>query len=210
MTQDSANSARTERLLELAGAGQSQAVDELLARHRPYLQQFVGLRFDPLLRRRADPSDVVQEAQIEAARRLAEYLQQPEMPFRLWLRQIACDRLVMLRRRHLGAARRSVHRDVALPEQSSVALARQLLARGATPSEQVARRELARRVHQALTRLPEADRDMLLMRNFEGLSNQEAAQVLRISPTAASQRYGRALLRLRNVMIGTGLSGAQP
>jgi RNA polymerase sigma-70 factor (ECF subfamily) len=207
MTQAGANSAETQRLLDLARTGRTGAVDELLARHRPYLRQFVDLRFDPQLRRRGDPSDVVQEAQIEAARRLAEYLRGPAIPFRLWLRQIASDRLVMLRRRHLGAARRSLLRDVALPERSSLALAQQLLAPGPPPSEQLARRELARRVRQALADLPQADRDMLLMRNFEGLSNQEAAQVLQISPAAASQRYGRALLRLRNLMVGTGLSG---
>jgi RNA polymerase sigma-70 factor (ECF subfamily) len=210
MTRAGADSAETQRLLELVGAGQDQAVDELLARHRPYLHRFVGLRFDPPLRQRADPSDVVQEAQIEAARRLTEYLRRPEMPFRLWLRQIAYDRLLMLRRRHVGAARRSLQRDVALPERSSLALAQQLLAPGPTPSEQLARRELALRVRQALARLPQADREMLLMRNFEGLSNQEVAQVLRVHPAAASQRYGRALLRLRNLMVDAGFSGAQP
>jgi RNA polymerase sigma-70 factor (ECF subfamily) len=210
MTQAGADSSETQRLLELAAAGQVRAVDELLSRHRPYLHRFVGLRFDPSLRRRADPSDVVQEAQIEAARRLAEYLRRPDMPFRLWLRQIAHDRLVMLRRRHQGAARRSLQRDVTLPEQSSLALAQQLLAPGPTPSEQLGQRELARRVREALDRLPPADRDMLLMRNFEGLSNQEVAQVLQINPAAASQRYGRALLRLRNLMVDAGFSGAQP
>jgi RNA polymerase sigma-70 factor (ECF subfamily) len=205
MAQTGADSTETRRLLGQAQAGEPVAVDQLLARHRPYLRQFIGLRLDPQLRARVDPSDVVQEAQLEAVRRLDGYLQRPEMPFRLWLRQIAYDRLLMLRRRHVGAGRRSVQRDVALPDRSSIQLAQQLLARGSSPSEQFARRELARRVRQALAQLNEQDRDILLMRNFEGLSNQEAAQVLQIHPAAASQRYGRALLRLRSVLLADAL-----
>jgi RNA polymerase sigma-70 factor (ECF subfamily) len=210
MAQSAADSTETERLLRQAQAGQAEAVGQLLARHRPYLRRLVGLRLDPQLRPRVDPSDVVQEAQIEAVRRLDGYLRRPEIPFRLWLRQITYDRLLMLRRRHVGAARRAVRRDVALPDESSAALARQLLASGSAPGEQLARRELARRVRQALDRLAEADRDILLMRNFEELSNQEVAQVLGINPAAASQRYGRALLRLRNVLLESGFSGGQP
>jgi RNA polymerase sigma-70 factor, ECF subfamily len=204
------DSAETLRLLQEIRVGQPGALDRLLARHRPYLRQLVGLRLDAPLRARVDPSDVVQEAQIEAVRRLANYLEQPAMPFRLWLRQIAHDRLLMVRRKHLGAACRTAARDVALPDRSSVALARQLLAPGSTPSEQLSRRELTHRVHQALAELPDPDREVLLMRNFEGLSNQEVAQVLRINPGAASQRYGRALLRLRQILLAGGAAEAHP
>jgi RNA polymerase sigma-70 factor (ECF subfamily) len=204
-----ADSSHTRGLLDEVRAGRAAAVDQLLSRHRAYLRQLVALRIDPQLRARDDPSDVVQEAQLEAARRLKGYLQNPELPFRLWLRQITYDRLLMLRRRHVEAARRSVQRDVALPDGSSLALAQQLLAPGSSPSERLARRELARRVRQAMTRLAEADRDILLLRNFEGLSNQEVAQLLGIALTAASQRYGRALLRLRNFLIDGGFSEAR-
>jgi RNA polymerase sigma-70 factor (ECF subfamily) len=210
MTQPVADSSETQRLLQLAQEGDAEAVEQLLARHRPYLCQLVGLRLDPGLRARVDPSDVVQEAQMEAARRLDQYLQRPPLPFRLWLRQIAYDRLVMLRRRHVGAARRTTRRDVALPEQSSAALAAQLLAAASTPSERLARRELARRVRLALDQLEENDREVLLLRNFEGLSNQEVAQVQQITPAAASQRYGRALLRLRALLLDHGITGDSP
>jgi RNA polymerase sigma-70 factor (ECF subfamily) len=210
MAEPDADSAETRRLLEQAQAGQAGAVDQLLTRHRPYLRQLVRLRLDPQVRARVDPSDVVQEAQMEAVRRLGGYLRRPEIPFRLWLRQITYDRLLMLRRRHIGAARRAVGREVALPDRSSLALAQQLLASASTPSEQLARRELARRVRQALDRLDDADREVLLMRNFEGLSNQEVARLLHLQPAAASQRYGRALLRLRNLLVEGGLSGEQP
>jgi RNA polymerase sigma-70 factor (ECF subfamily) len=131
------------------------------------------------------------------------YLQDPAIPFRLWLRRIANDRLVMLRRRHLGAARRTVKRDVPLPDEVAQ-LVRPLIDPRPGAGEQLARRELDRRVRQALARLGEADREALLLRNIEGLSNQETAQVLGIEPAAASQRYGRAILRLRNLLTAEG------
>jgi RNA polymerase sigma-70 factor (ECF subfamily) len=210
MTSDPGDSATTQRLLGQARAGDAAAREQLFARHRGYLERLVELRLDPRLRGRLDPSDVVQEAQLEANRRLDSYLEAPALPFRLWLRQITYDRLLMLRRFHLHAARRAVGREVALPERSSVLLGQRLLGGVPTPSEQLSRQELARRVRQALGRLSEADREVLLMRNFEGLSNQEIARALGLQPATASQRYGRALLRLRKLLVEEGLSGSLP
>ncbi len=198
--------ADTLRLLERVRAGERGAADLLLDRHRPYLKQFVELRLDARLRPRVDPSDVVQEAHLEAARRLDEFVKRPPMPFRLWLRQLASDRLLMLRRYHVGAARRAVGREVALPERSSLLFAERLLAAGSTPSQRVAREELARRVRQAVDELPEADREVLLMRTFEGLSFDEVACVLRIDPAAARKRHGRAILRLHKALVAEGPS----
>jgi RNA polymerase sigma-70 factor (ECF subfamily) len=199
------DSAETQRLLQQVRAGDPQALDQLFARHRPYLSQLVELRLDPKLRQRVDPSDVVQEAQLEATRRLEGYLRQPVMPFRLWLRQLAQDRIGMLRRYHLGAARRAVGREVALPDRSSLMLAQQFLARGATPSQQLDQQELARRVRQAVGQLPEADQEVLLMRTFEGLSFEEVGYMLQIDPAAARKRHGRALLRLGKILADGGL-----
>jgi RNA polymerase sigma-70 factor (ECF subfamily) len=204
------NSGETERLLQQVRGGEHLAIDQLLARHRPELRRLVQLRLDPKLRPRLDPSDVVQEAQLEALRRMEDYLQEPPMAFRLWLRQITYDRLLMVRRQHVRAERRTVERDVALPDQSSLMLAQQLLAGGSSPSEQLAKRELIRRVHRAVAELAESDRDILLMRNFEGLTNQEVSQLLGINLAAASQRYGRALLRLRKILLDQGLGRDQP
>jgi RNA polymerase sigma-70 factor (ECF subfamily) len=187
-------------LLEQARAGAADAVNRLLERHRDYVRRFVELRLDPHLRVRVDPSDVVQEAQIEAVRRLDGYLDEAPMPFRLWLRQIAQDRLLMLGRHHRGAQRRAVTREIAWPDESSLAFAQQLLASAPSPSARLAASELAHRVQQAVAQLPEADREIVLLRNFEGLSNQEVAHLLGIQPAAASQRYGRALLRLRKLL----------
>jgi RNA polymerase sigma-70 factor (ECF subfamily) len=209
MTEMASDSTETQRLLEQSRAGSAAAINHLLERHRRYVYRFVELRLDPKLRGRVDPSDVVQEAQMEAIRRLDNYLGNAPMPFRLWLRQIAHDRLLMLRRHHRGARRRTVTREAAWPEESSLAFARQLLASGTSPSARLAASELAQRVQQAVTQLPEADREIVLLRNFEGLSNQEVAQLLEITPATASQRYGRALMRLRTLLADT-LPGGQP
>ena len=206
MARRPAEAEETLCLLRNALDGDQQAFDQLFARYRAYLHQVVELRLDANLRRRVDASDIVQEAQLEAARRLAHYLERPHIPLRLWLRQIAYDRVLKMRRRHMQTKRRSMRRELPLPERSSVQLARQLLAGGTTPTQHVVRSELGRRVRQAVAKLPEGDREILLMRNFEGLSNQDVAGVLGIEPAAASKRYGRALLRLRTCLAGSGLT----
>src|SRR5581483_8360236 len=144
MDELASDSEQTRRLLQKVCAGDQRALSRLLERHRSYLRQMVELRLDPRIRARVDPSDVVQEAQLEATRRLQDDPQPPPMPFRLWLRQLASDRLLMLRRYHLGAARRSVQREVALPERSSLQLFGQFLASGTSPSQHLDRREQAR------------------------------------------------------------------
>jgi RNA polymerase sigma-70 factor (ECF subfamily) len=209
MDQPAPDSVNTQRLLEQVHAGDRQALDRLFAQHRPYLHQLVELRLDPKLRQRVDPSDVVQETHLEAVRRLASYLEQPALPFRLWLRQLAYDRLLLAHRRHVKAACRAVGEEVALPERSSLLLAQQLLAGGSTPSQQLAQEELARRVRQAVAQLPETDREILLMRTFEGLSFEEVGYLLAIDPAAARKRHGRALLRLHTVLSEGGLTESQ-
>lgn len=200
MDESASDSEETRRLLEQVCDGDRRALSGLLERHRPYLLQMVQLRLDPRVRARVDPSDVVQEAQLEAVRRLQDDRKTPPMPFRLWLRQLASDRLLMLRRYHVGAARRSVQREVALPEESSLQLLQQLLASGSSPSQHLDRREQARRVRDAVARLPDTDRELLLMRTFEGLSFAEVAYVLRLDVASARKRYGRALLRLHKLL----------
>lgn len=192
--------AETLRLLEEVRCGDRRALDRLLTGHRTYLRTAVELHVDRRLRARLDPSDVVQEAQLEAARRIDDYLRRQPMPFHIWLRQTAYQNLLRMRRQHVEAERRSVTRELPLPDGSSATLARQLLGAGPTPNEQLVEEELARRLRQAVAELPETDREILLMRNFERLSNQEAAQVLGLEPAAASRRYGRAILRLRKVL----------
>jgi RNA polymerase sigma-70 factor (ECF subfamily) len=203
------DSAQTRTLLERARAGDRQAFEDLFARHRPYLRQLVELRLDPRLRPRVDPSDVVQEAHIEAFRRLGTYLEERPMPFRLWLRQIAHDRTLKAWRYHRGTARRALGREVPLPERSSLVLARRLLAGGSSPGRALDRGDLARRLRQAMAQLPEADREVILMRHFEGLSNQEVGCLLGLEPGTVSKRHGRALLRLHRILFASGITESE-
>jgi RNA polymerase sigma-70 factor (ECF subfamily) len=193
-------------LLERAGAGDAAAVDALLARHREGVRRFIDLRLDPALRGRLDASDVLQEAQLEVARRLPDYLRRRPMPFRAWVCRTAHQSLLRLRRHHADAACRAVGREGRLPEQSSALLARRLQGHGPTPSQEVLRAERLERLQATLAGLPEADREVILLRTFEGLSNQEAAQVLGLEPDAASKRYARALVRLQKALAEAGLT----
>ena len=203
------DSAETEILLGQMRSGNPEAFEQLCTRHRPGLKQFIELRLDARMRARVDASDVVQETQMEVFHRLSDFLQRLPMPFRLWLRKTAYERLLKIQRYHIEVAGRTVRREVALPDHSSLQLAQQLLAPSSTPSQHLDKREVMRRVRQALARLSEPDREILLMRNTEGLSNQEAAQVLGIEPATASQRFGRALLRLRKLLMEGGLMESQ-
>lgn len=202
------DSKETSNLLNEARLGQP-AFDRLFTRHRDALRMSVSLRFDPALRARLDPSDVVQDTQMEAFRRLPEYLERQPMPFHVWLRKMAHERLIMMRRKHLGAACRAVGSELPLPEQSSVMLAKNLLANEQSPSHQVEAAELAQRVRIALSQLPDHDREILLMRTFEMLAYDDIACVLEIEPATARKRYGRALLRLHGLLAAEGITGSK-
>jgi RNA polymerase sigma-70 factor (ECF subfamily) len=203
------DSAETQTLLLQAHTGDRRAFEELFARHRDSLRWAIEIRLDAKLRARVDPSDVVQETHLEAYQRLADYLERRPMPFRLWLRKTAYERLLKIQRHHLKTARRAVSREVPLPEQSSLLLADQLLADVPTPSQQIGKGELARKLRGALTQLPLPQREVLLMRNFEGLSYQEVACILEIDPATARKRYGRALLQLRHLLLEGGLTESE-
>ena len=117
------DSAETTLLLKQARAGHGPAFDRIFERHRQSLRKLIEFRLEPKLSRRIDASDVVQETHVEALRRLPDYLAHQPMPFRLWLRKIAIERLLNLRRQHMESARRSVSREVRLPNRSSIELA---------------------------------------------------------------------------------------
>jgi RNA polymerase sigma-70 factor (ECF subfamily) len=202
MNQALPDSAQTRRLLEDAREGRAAAFGELLARHRQFLRDEAGRRMDPRLQPRLDPSDVVQETQLEAFGLIADYLERKPMPFRLWLLKTLHQRLAKAERFHLKAARRSVMKEAPQADRSSLALARQLLASTKSAGQRVREAELAQHVRQELARLSPADREIVLLRNFDGLSNQQAACLLDISTEAAKKRYARAILRLQAALRG--------
>jgi RNA polymerase sigma-70 factor (ECF subfamily) len=163
----------------------------------------VGMRLDRAIARRVDASDVVQEVLLEASRRLSDYLSNPAMPFHLWLRHIAQDHLIDAHRRHRVAQRRSVDKEQPIrpaPDQSSLDLAAELIDRELTPATAAIRQEMESRFQDALSLLEDDDRDIILMRHFEQLSNQEVAASLSLTEPAASMRYLRALRRLRSLL----------
>jgi RNA polymerase sigma-70 factor (ECF subfamily) len=199
-----ADSVATVRLLERVAQGDRQALDDLLAQHRPALKSFIEARLGPQFRKRFDSSDVVQEAQMEVARRMDDYLSRRPMPFHLWVRRTAYERLLTMRRAQLRKGR-TPDREAALPEHSSLLLARPLLAAAPTPSQAIEARELADRIALAIDALDEADREVLLMRHVEDLPYEEIAGLLGIEAAAARKRYGRALIRLQKALTDAGL-----
>lgn len=199
------DSDETLKLLALARNGDEVARGRLLDRHRAALIRMVGVRMDRALQRRVDESDIVQDVLVEADRRLAEYLQSHRMPFHAWLRHLAKDRMIDAHRRHRGAARRSMDRETHphsadLSHASAFDLANLLLDRQLTPAAAATHHELETRFQTALDRLDAADREIVLMRHFEQMSNQQAAEALELSEPAASMRYLRAMRRLRTLL----------
>jgi RNA polymerase sigma-70 factor (ECF subfamily) len=199
--------------LRAAADGDALASQRLLERHRGRLRQMVAVYLDHRVAARVDPSDIVQEALADAARGLAAYLRQPPLPFYPWLRQFARQRLIQLHRHHVRARCRSVEREVSwdldLPDRSGEALADRLMASGTSPSRRMIRDELRRKVQDALARLPERDREILIMRHLEEMSAAEIAAILAISEGAVRVRLLRALTRLR-CLLDDGGSEAQP
>jgi RNA polymerase sigma-70 factor (ECF subfamily) len=196
---------KSEELLRRASAGDQQALAELFAHYRDRLRRMVRLRLDRRLYGRLDPSDVLQEAYIDLARRFPEYAAQPALPFYLWLRGLTGQKLTDLHRHHLGAKMRDAGQEVslyrgALPQASSVSLANQLLGRLTSPTHAAVRAETQIRVQEALNSMDPLDREVLTLRHFEMLSNDETAQALGISKKAASKRFIRALERLQDIL----------
>jgi RNA polymerase sigma-70 factor (ECF subfamily) len=192
-------------LLRRAAAGDERAVGDLFARHRDRLRAMVRLRLNRRLHGRVDPSDVLQEAYLEVGKHFADYARDPKLPFFLWLRYITGQKLIAAHRRHLGAQARDAGREVslyrgALPQASSASLAAQLMGRFTSPSRAAARAELQVRVQEALNGMDPLDREVLALRHFEMLTNAETAAVLGVKKSTASNRYVRALERMKDLL----------
>ena len=189
-------------------AGGDQALADVMAEHAPRLRQMVQLRVDPRLAGRVDAADVLQEAFLEARKRLPRYLAEPRVPVFVWLRGVVLDTLIDFHRRHLGTKMRDAGQEISLqrplaPQASSVALAACLAGSLTSPSQAAIRAETARQIEQILDRMDEIDREVLVLRHFEQLTNDEVAAVLGVKKAAASRRYMRALDRFRTVLVAT-------
>jgi len=199
------DSNNTQELLTQAKAGNADAVEQLLTKHREAVRRMIDLRLDPAIVQRLDASDVVQDVLIEANRRLQDYLKAPAMPFHLWLRHIAKDHIIDAHRRHHQAQKRGVNREQpihrpAWSDRSSLDLAAQLLDQDLTPASAAIQEELQRRLREAIEQLEDDDREVILMRHYEMLANQEVAESLGLTEAAASMRYLRAVRKLRDLL----------
>lgn len=195
---------RTTALLDRLRAGDEQALGDLFTLHRERLWRMLFVRLDRRLARRVSPDDVLQETFLDVARRVGEYLADPAVPFYVWLRFLTVQRMQLLQRTHLGARMRDVSREVALPPASPESMAGQLVSQMTSPSQAAIRHELQARLRAALEEMDPLDREVLALRHFEELGNAEAAQVLGISPEAASKRHVRALKRLKEIFDPSG------
>lgn len=199
------DSDQTQELLNKAKQGDSSAAERLLGRHRDALRKMVAMRLDRKIQTRIDASDIVQEVLVEANRRLDKYLENPVMPFHLWLRHMAKDRIIDAHRRHRASAKRSVDKEQPLlaaggMDRSTMELAALISDREATPAAAATMQELQARFEAAIAQLGEQDQEIVLMRHFEHLTNQETAQALELTEPAASMRYLRAMRRLRTLL----------
>jgi RNA polymerase sigma-70 factor (ECF subfamily) len=207
MANSAANSEELSFLLRQIAAGNHSAWGDLLERHRPRLRRMVELRLDRRLLGRLDPSDVIQEAFLTASLQLPGYLKKPTIPLYLWLRLVTGQKLVALHRIHLATKARDAGRQISidwrpLPEANSAALASQLVGREPNPSEAAREVEQRRWLQEALDRMHPLDREVLALRHFEQLTSAETAQVLGLTPSAASKRHVRALKRLKEILLG--------
>jgi RNA polymerase sigma-70 factor (ECF subfamily) len=210
MAQVGSDSSETCRLLHLACAGDAAAFEQLFERYRASLLRVIARRLGPQIRPRVDASDVVQDTQLAIFERLHDYLRLRPMPFRLWVLKTAHERLRKIEHYHVNTAKRSRQREVPLPDSSSLFLARQFTADGSSPSGHFKRGELARRIRLVLAELSAADREIILLRNFDGLSNLEVAYLLELGPATAKKRYARALLRLQKLLHKAGFTESKP
>jgi RNA polymerase sigma-70 factor (ECF subfamily) len=199
------NSSDTIRLIERLRTGDREAFNEVFTRYRRRLRRMVEMRLDWRLQARLDASDVIQEAYLEAVKRMDEYLRDPALPLFLWLRLIVGEWLTRLHRRHLGTKMRDASREISLyrqplPAASSMALAAQLLGKHTSPTQAAVRAERMLRLQEALNALDPIDREVLSLRHFEELTRAETAKVLGIEEGAAAKRYVRALKRLKDLI----------
>jgi RNA polymerase sigma-70 factor (ECF subfamily) len=196
---------QNEELLVRLKAGDQQALAEFFSRYRGSLERMVGWRLDRRLRARVDPADVLQEVYIDAAQRLDGYLAGPDMPFGLWLRLLTGRRLLEIHRQHLGAQMRDAGLEISLetgrwPSANPDCLAARLTGQHTSPSQAAMRSEKETRLVEALERMDSMDREVLVLRHFEGLRNDEVAELLGLRKAAASNRYVRALERLGKIL----------
>ena len=148
----------------------------------------------------------MQDAYLAASQRLDHYRDGDFDRCFVWLRAITIQTVVDTARRHLGAQKRSAGAEVSLHAESpatdhtAACLAGHLIGQLTSPTRAAVRAELSETLAKVLEEMAPLDREILILRHFEGLTNNEAAQTLGIHKAASTNRYLRALRRLRDVL----------
>jgi RNA polymerase sigma-70 factor (ECF subfamily) len=194
-------------VLRLRG-GDREALGDLFSVHRERIGRMIRFRMDRRLAARIDADDVLQEAFLAARSRIDNFLAEPQGSFFVWLRMIALQTLFDQHRHHIGAEMRNAGRDVRLDHpdlgNTSLCLAAQLAGTITSPSDAAAGVEMMQRLEQAIGTMADLDQEIIAMRHFEDMTNVESAEALGISPTAASNRYVRAIARLKEILTEFG------
>lgn len=193
-------------LLNKGRAGDRHAYEALLLKYRGRLKRMIRLRLARQLHGRLDASDILQDAYVELFKRLGEYVEDPNIPFFIWVRHMTGLKLAELHRRHLGTQMRDAQREVSLhsgplPEADSISLAAQLLGHLSSPSQVAIKMEMRLRLQETLNSMEAIDREIIAMRHFEQMSVEETAASLGLSKTGASSRYVRAITRLKKTLM---------
>lgn len=204
----SEDSNEVERCLERMRQGDSAALADLFDIFRPKLTRMIELRIGDQLAARIDANDVMQEAFVDAAKKIDGYLRDCPTSIFVWLRGIAIDRLQRMQRDHLGAQCRAAGREVQLPQGSSLLFATNLVD-VESPSRHLQHSELREFVRLSIQLLSDEDREVVLMRHFEGLSNGQVAEILNINRSTAAMRHGRALVRLQKILNSSEASSSR-
>ena len=194
-------------LLDRLERGDREALAILFDRHRDRLRRMVDFRLHPRLQRRIDPEDVLQDAYVAALARIDTFDRRKDPSSYLWLRLIVAQTMIDLHREHLGAQMRDARQEVALgslagPRVASETMSFQLSGSLPSPSAAAQRAETVDALRSALDTMDEIDREVLVLRHLEELSNHDTARILGLQPSAASNRYVRALTRLRSLLEG--------
>ena len=200
-----------DQLVERLKKGDQEVLADLFALYRQRLWRMVQIRMDRRLFGRVDADDILQEAYLDAARRVHHYIADDHSlsPF-VWLRLIVSQTLVDVHRRHLGAQKRDARLEISIhrgqdPPASSVSLADYLMGHLTSPSQAAMRSEAAAQLEQVVDGMDPIDREVLVLRHFEELTNSEVAEVLGLQQKAASIRYVRALKRLKEALADVPL-----
>jgi RNA polymerase sigma-70 factor (ECF subfamily) len=193
-----------QRKMDAVLEGDGEALASFFSMYRDRLRRMVELRLDSRLRGRVSASDILQESYLGALQRLPHYQTCTDIPLFVWLRSVTMQRLIDAHRRHLGGQLRDAGREIRLGDVEAIEAGTgqiaELIADTTSPSLAARRGEIMALVRDALEQLDPVDREVLVLRHFEQMSNHEAAAALAIKPAAASKRYVRAVERLKSVL----------